>query len=98
MSQPMLERDDNAGVAWLTLARPDAYNSLSLELMQGLHEELDRIAEDQGVRCVVIRGAGKGFCAGHDLKQMLGEGEESYYRCTFDTCSRLMQRIVSGVR
>ena len=95
MSQPMLERDDNAGVAWLTLARPDAYNSLSLELMQGLHEELDRIAEDQGVRCVVIRGAGKGFCAGHDLKQMLGEGEESYYRCTFDTCSRLMQRIVS---
>ncbi|WP_027853166.1 enoyl-CoA hydratase [Marinobacterium litorale] len=95
MNQPMLKRDDQAGVAWLTLARPDAYNSLSLELMQGLHEELDRIAEDLEVRCVVIRGAGKGFCAGHDLKQMLGEGEESYYRCTFETCSRLMQRIVN---
>lgn len=95
MSQPLLERQDQDGVARLTLSRPDAYNSLSLELMQALHAELDRIADDEQIRCVVVRGAGKGFCAGHDLKQMLGEGEEAYYRCTFETCSRLMQRIVS---
>lgn len=95
MSQSLLERQDQAGVATLTLSRPDAYNSLSLELMQALHAELDSIADDITVRCVVIRGSGKGFCAGHDLKQMLGEGEEEYYRCTFDTCSRLMQRVVS---
>ncbi|MBP0048255.1 enoyl-CoA hydratase [Marinobacterium sp. AK62] len=91
----LLERQDRAGTATLTLTRPDAYNSLSLELMQALHAELDRIASDQDVRCVVIRGSGKGFCAGHDLKQMLGAGEEDFYRCTFDTCSRLMQRVVS---
>lgn len=95
MSQSLLDRHDQEGVARLTLSRPDAYNSLSLELMQALHAELDRIADDLSVRCVVISGAGKGFCAGHDLKQMLGEGEEAYYRCTFETCSRLMQRIVS---
>lgn len=95
MSQLLLERQDHEGVATLTLSRPDAYNSLSLELMQHLHAELDRIADDAGVRCVVLRGAGRGFCAGHDLKQMLGEGEEAYYRCTFETCSRLMQRVVS---
>ncbi|MBV0933584.1 enoyl-CoA hydratase [Marinobacterium weihaiense] len=95
MSQSLLERQDQDGVARLTLARPHAYNSLSLELMQALHAELDRIADDISIRCVVIRGAGKGFCAGHDLKQMLGEGEEAYYRCTFETCSKLMQRIVS---
>lgn len=95
MSQPLLQRQDHEGVATLTLSRPDAYNSLSLELMQALQAELDHIADDLSVRCVVIRGAGKGFCAGHDLKQMLGEGEEAYYRCTFETCSTLMQRIVS---
>ncbi|GAA0784303.1 enoyl-CoA hydratase [Marinobacterium sediminicola] len=95
MSQSLLQRQDHEGVATLTLSRPDAYNSLSLELMQALHAELDIIAEDVEVRCVVVRGAGKGFCAGHDLKQMLGEGEEDYYRCTFETCSKLMQRIVS---
>ncbi|GAA0687550.1 enoyl-CoA hydratase [Marinobacterium maritimum] len=95
MSQSLLQRQDHEGVATLTLSRPDAYNSLSLELMQALHAELDSIADDLAVRCVVIRGAGKGFCAGHDLKQMLGEGEESYYRCTFETCSGLMQRIVN---
>eukprot|EP01155_Anaeramoeba_flamelloides_P046476 Anaeramoba_flamelloidesc39749_g1_i1.p2 GENE.c39749_g1_i1~~c39749_g1_i1.p2 ORF type:complete len:173 (-),score=22.70 c39749_g1_i1:31-549(-) len=95
MSQSLLTRQDHEGVATLTLSRPDAYNSLSLELMQALHAELDKIADDLAVRCVVIRGAGKGFCAGHDLKQMLGEGEEAYYRCTFETCSKLMQRIVS---
>ncbi len=95
MSQSLLARQDHEGVATLTLSRPDAYNSLSLELMQALHAELDTIADDLAVRCVVIRGAGKGFCAGHDLKQMLGEGEEAYYRCTFETCSKLMQRIVS---
>lgn len=95
MTDSLLERQDHDGVATLTLSRPDAYNSLSMELMQALHAELDAIADDLSIRCVVIKGSGKGFCAGHDLKQMLGEGEENYYRCTFQTCSGLMQRIVS---
>ncbi|MET3999634.1 enoyl-CoA hydratase [Marinobacterium sp. MBR-109] len=95
MTHSLLQRQDHEGVATLMLSRPDAYNSLSMELMQALHAELDAIADDQTIRCVVIKGSGKGFCAGHDLKQMLGEGEEDYYRCTFNTCARLMQRIVS---
>jgi len=94
MTDSLLERQDHEGVATLTLSRPDAYNSLSMELMQALHAELDNIADDLSVRCVIIKGSGRGFCAGHDLKQMLGEGEEEYYRCTFQTCAALMQRIV----
>lgn len=94
MTDSLLERQDHEGVATLTLSRPDAYNSLSMELMQALHAELDKIADDLSVRCVIIKGSGRGFCAGHDLKQMLGEGEEEYYRCTFNTCAELMQRIV----
>ncbi len=95
MSDSLLIREDSDGVCQLTLNRPDAYNSLSMELMKALITTLDDIAEDISVRVVVLRGGGRGFCSGHDLKQMLGEGEEAYYQCTFDTCSALMQRIVN---
>ncbi|BBB25721.1 enoyl-CoA hydratase [Amphritea japonica] len=95
MSDALLIREDSNGVCQLTLNRPDAYNSLSMELMKALIATFDEIAEDLSVRVVVLRGGGRGFCSGHDLKQMLGEGEEEYYQCTFDTCSELMQRIVN---
>ena len=95
MGSEILLREDSDGVCYLTLNRLDAYNALSMEMMQTLSAELDKITEDISVRVVVVRGGGKGFCAGHDLKQMLGEGQESYYQATFDTCSELMQRIVN---
>ncbi|WP_432472694.1 enoyl-CoA hydratase [Amphritea sp. HPY] len=95
MTDSLLLRDDADGICILTLNRPDAYNSLSLELMQALICCFDEIADDTSVRVLVLKGSGRGFCSGHDLKQMLGEGEEDYYQCTFDTCSTLMQRIVN---
>ncbi|MBE9397956.1 enoyl-CoA hydratase [Pontibacterium sp. N1Y112] len=95
MGSEILLREDSDGVCYLTLNRLDAYNALSMEMMQTLSAELDKITEDISVRVVVVRGGGKGFCAGHDLKQMLGEGQEAYYQATFDTCSELMQRIVN---
>lgn len=95
MSEHILLREDRDGICFLSLNRPDAYNALSLELMEALIQALDAIAEDSSVRVVVIRGNGKGFCAGHDLKQMLGEGTEEYYQQTFDTCGQMMQRVVS---
>ncbi|MBR9867092.1 MAG: enoyl-CoA hydratase [Oceanospirillales bacterium] len=95
MSDTLLVREDADGICTLTLNRPEAYNSLSMELMQALISTFDAIAEDNSVRVVVLQGSGRGFCSGHDLKQMLGEGEEAYYQCTFETCSTLMQRIVN---
>lgn len=95
MTDALLLRDQNDGICTLILNRPDAYNSLSMELMQALIEALDSIADDQAVRVVILKGSGRGFCSGHDLKQMLSEGEEAYYQSTFDTCSALMQRIVN---
>ncbi|SIS59880.1 Enoyl-CoA hydratase/carnithine racemase [Neptunomonas antarctica] len=91
----LLQRVDAKGVATLTLSRGSSYNSLSIALMETLISELDLIDNDMSVRTVVIKGAGKGFCAGHDLKEMLDSGEESFYSCTFNTCSKMMQRIVS---
>lgn len=95
MSDAILLREDNEGVCTLTLNRPNAYNALSMEMMLALTEQLNAIADDISVRVVVIQGGGKGFCAGHDLKQMLGEGTEDYYQQTFDTCATLMQTIVN---
>lgn len=95
MSDTLLIRDDTDGICTLTLNRPDAYNSLSMELMNTLIDAFDVLADDLSVRVVVLRGSGRGFCSGHDLKQMLGEGEADYYQCTFETCSKLMQRIVN---
>ncbi|MEC7131643.1 MAG: enoyl-CoA hydratase, partial [SAR324 cluster bacterium] len=60
------------------------------EVLAALQEELDRIAEDQQARLVVIAGNGKAFCAGHDLKQMRAKREEDYYRNLFKQCSKMM--------
>lgn len=91
----LIQRTDANGVATLILSRASSYNSLSMALMTALVNELNVIDEDTSVRVVLIKGDGKGFCAGHDLKEMLDSGEESFYECTFNMCSQMMQRIVS---
>lgn len=56
------------GVQWLTLNRPDRLNAVVPELYEALGEQVAHAATDPAVRCVVLTGAGKGFCAGRDLK------------------------------
>jgi enoyl-CoA hydratase/carnithine racemase len=80
-----------SGVATLTLNRGDRYNPLSLAMIAAIEEELGRIARDASVKAVVLAGAGKGFCAGHDLKEMRGHaGDEAWQRKLFDDCGRMM--------
>ena len=90
---PALLRRDAAGVTHLTLNRPGAYNALSSGLMAALQDELDAIAGDRAVKAVVIAGAGRGFCAGHDLKELRADPSEAFYRRLFQQCSRLMLTI-----
>jgi enoyl-CoA hydratase/carnithine racemase len=92
---PLLLRDDADGVTTLRLNRPGAYNALSAGLMRALHQTLDAIATDETVRVVVVAGAGKGFCAGHDLRELRARPERAAYEALFTACSALMQRIVS---
>ncbi|WP_409183208.1 enoyl-CoA hydratase-related protein [Amycolatopsis sp. VS8301801F10] len=63
---------DADGVRTLTLNRPEAYNSLTVELKERLLAELRAAAEDPDVRAVVLTGTGKAFCAGQDLKEHVG--------------------------
>ena len=90
---PLLRRDDG-GVAWLTLNRPAARNALSVALMSSLAQALDAIATDRTVRVVVIGGAGPGFCAGHDLREMRADPSRDAMAALFAQCSELMTRIV----
>ena len=87
-------RDDAPGVATLSLNRPAAYNALSYDLMSALQVELRAVAEDAVVKVVVIAGAGKGFCAGHDLRELRSRPERSFYERLFAQCADLMQTIV----
>ena len=61
------------GVLWCTLNRPDALNAMSPGLVDDLHALYDELASDPSVRVVVLRGAGRAFCAGLDLKAGTGE-------------------------
>jgi enoyl-CoA hydratase/carnithine racemase len=93
---PILLREDSEGIARLTLNRPRQYNALSADLMSALQAALDEIADDSQVRAVVIEGAGRGFCAGHDLKELRGRsGDREFYQAIFKQCSRLMVSLTS---
>jgi enoyl-CoA hydratase/carnithine racemase len=88
---PLLLRSDADGICRLTLNRPRQYNALSVGLMAALQAALDDIAADSSVRVVILEGAGRGFCAGHDLKELRGRsGDREFFQAVFKQCSRLM--------
>lgn len=87
-----VERRD--GVARLVLDRPEARNALSLSLMERLDETLEGLATDRAVKVVIIAAEGPAFSAGHDLKELRTAGPAMLNR-VFETCSRLMMRIVN---
>jgi enoyl-CoA hydratase/carnithine racemase len=89
-NEPILLRDDRAGVAWLTLNRPRKYNALSEAMLDALQGALDDIGADPRLRVVVLGASGPAFCAGHDLGEMRANPDERYYRTLFETCSRMM--------
>ena len=89
----VLQEKDTRGVITLTLNRPMAFNSLSEGLLDALQAALDRIAVDETARAVVIAGAGKAFCAGHDLKEMRAEPSQAYYERLFAQCGRMMMSL-----
>ena len=81
------------GVTSLTLNRPEARNALSMALMSALEETLDELAADKTTQAVIIKGAGPGFCAGHDLKEIRANPNRDFYQTLFDQCSRVMLAI-----
>ncbi|MBS1171631.1 MAG: Enoyl coenzyme hydratase, partial [Proteobacteria bacterium] len=92
-NEPILLRSDEGGVTTLTLNRPTQFNSLSQALIGELQAQLDAIARDSAVRVVVIAGAGKAFCAGHDLKEMRSDPGKAFQQQVFRQCGRMMTTL-----
>ncbi|MEM8577028.1 MAG: enoyl-CoA hydratase [Pseudomonadota bacterium] len=96
----ILERHDAEGIAHLTMNAPARLNALSDEMLAALHGTLNMIAEDRSVRAVILSGAGKAFCAGHDLNEMTAarqneDGGAAALKDLFDRCAAVMARIQS---
>ncbi|MEO8137526.1 MAG: enoyl-CoA hydratase [Betaproteobacteria bacterium] len=90
---PLVVRRDGGGVATLTLNRPAQFNAMSGALLDALHAHLLAIAGDPTVRVVVMAGAGRVFCAGHDLKEMLANSNEAFIGGLFRRCCEVMLAI-----
>lgn len=92
---PLILRQDDDGVTTLTLNRPEARNSLSLAMLDALAGRLAEAAGDATVRVLVVAGAGPGFCAGHDLKELQARNfDPAYVETLFRRCAEVMQAIV----
>jgi len=92
-SEFVLRTRDARGVITLTLNGPQSFNALSEEMIEALAGELDAVAADDTARCVILAGAGRAFCAGHDLKQMRAQPSLAYYEKLFARCGEVMLAI-----
>jgi enoyl-CoA hydratase/carnithine racemase len=97
---PLLLTERRGPVLVLTLNRPQARNSLSLDLIRGLHAAIHDTDRDRGVSAVVLTGAPPAFCSGHDLKEMTARRRDAdrgraFFLETMQTCAALMQAIVT---
>jgi enoyl-CoA hydratase/carnithine racemase len=92
MSYQSISVQSEGPSAVVTLNRPQRRNALSLELMLELVDALDTVGRDRAVRTIILAAAGKVFCSGHDLSEMVGR-DINEYRRLFDVCTELMMKI-----
>ncbi|MFQ5438386.1 MAG: enoyl-CoA hydratase [Paracoccaceae bacterium] len=98
MSEPILLRADQGAIRTLTMNAPARLNALSDAMIAALQGEFDALMENHAIRAVILRGSGKAFCAGHDLKEMTrgraeNDGGRAYFTDLFQRCSALMTTI-----
>lgn len=89
----ILLRETCDGICTLTLNRPQSLNALSEELLIGLSDTLDQVANDQTIRVVIIAGTGSAFCAGHDLKEMQQAPDQTRHQGKFSKSGETMMKI-----
>ena len=87
--------ETTAGIATVTLNRPDKFNALSAALIDEMQATFERIAADPGIRVVVLAARGRGFCSGHDLKEIRAMAEVAEVEALFARCSRMMTTMTS---
>jgi 1,4-dihydroxy-2-naphthoyl-CoA synthase len=97
MQATFVTRHDTQGLATLTLNRPEKLNALSPESFVALRAHLDAIATDETIGCVLLQGAGRSFCAGHDLSTISAEMDEAFAAETIDALAQLPQPTIARI-
>ncbi|AWD22941.1 enoyl-CoA hydratase [Fuscovulum blasticum] len=98
MTEPLILRQDDTGVTTLTLNAPASLNAMSDAMLDALSASFAALAQDSSSRVIVLRGAGRAFCAGHDLKEMQAARAEAdkgaaRFADLFARCAAVMQAI-----
>jgi len=86
--------DDN--IALVTIDEPKTYNALSFKNLNDLIKIFKQLDKDKKIKVIIIEGSGKGFSAGHNLKEVRGLKKKEKYQKLFNLCSKLMLQIVEG--
>jgi enoyl-CoA hydratase/carnithine racemase len=94
-AEPLLLREERDGICTLTLNRPQQMNLLTTEMLAALQSSFEEISSNPEVRVVILAANGKGFCAGHDLKEIRALKELPRIERLFAQCSRMMQAITA---
>ena len=87
----------NSEISSILINEPKTYNSLSLKNLTDLLKALKKLDADNKVKVIIIEGAGKGFSAGHNLKEVRGLKKRDRYQKLFNLCSKVMLQIVEAV-
>ena len=85
MEEALIQQRDSRGVWTLTMNRPDNFNALGDEMLDALQAALDRVAQDDTARAVVLGARGKAFCPGHNLKEMIAMPSLAHYQAHTST-------------
>ena len=93
-NEPLVLREDREGIAFLTLNRPASRNAPSSKMLSALEESFEAISATPSIRMAVIAGAGPGFCAGHDLREVRAADGAARSQL-LEQCSRMIQRITT---
>ena len=88
--------NQNKDIARVIINEPKTYNSLSYKNLKDLINVLKKLDKDKKVKVIIIEGAGKGFSAGHNLKEVKDLKKKERYKKLFNLCSKLMLQIVEG--
>tara|TARA_B100000029_G_scaffold419062_1_gene424413 strand:- start:3074 stop:3859 length:786 start_codon:yes stop_codon:yes gene_type:complete len=92
----ILVQPSNRGISRIKLNEPSTYNALSMDTLNSLIENFKKLSDDKNTKVIIIEGLGKGFCAGHNLKEIKSlKGKPGYIKL-FSRCSDLMINIVNN--
>ena len=89
-------KKNNKDIASIIIDEPKTYNSLSFKNLSDLIKAFKKLEDDKNIKVIIIEGTGKGFSAGHNLKEISGLKKRTKFQKLFNLCSKLMLQIVEG--